>query len=184
MNKTAIALLIICFFLIFSLGAQAPSTDALGISLDSFWYGSIPSPIHEDPLPIRSHIGVGTTIYPAMVRLSQHHQLAMGVRLERTSRSLLYGFSFWRPFWGFGASVQYAYYFDAPFALFAEAMYLATIYEKTWQWAAMGRFSVKGGYRLTDAIWLIFPLSVDIRNDYLGISSAVAIQWIHTRRTQ
>lgn len=153
-------------------------TNRYGVSMDVLWYGSIPSEFHHDPLPIRSHLSIGGTFTPAVFPIGDTVELSAGLSGYYTTRSIVFGTTFWRPFMAFGTSIDMSLYISPSFVGKIGTALLLGMYLPTWELAPIWRLQLAGEYALTEQSqrnrWFVrIPISVDIRSDYISVFAGI-----------
>lgn len=171
------------------LHAGRPVDDAFGLSAQASWYGSIPSAFHEDDLPIRSHLSLGGTITPFILGFSESWELSAGFTGFYTSRSMVYGTTVWRSFAAIGPTIEATYHLDRNFSLSAGTSIVLSMYIQTLEFAPLWRVSITAGYDLMkhserNRLTLTLPISVDLRTDYISVSSGLGIIWKYDRKQE
>ncbi len=163
------------------LSAGKPVSSGFKVETDLSWYGSIPSTMHDDALPLRSHLSVGSTIAPLVHGFGPSVELSMGVTGFYTTRSMLYGTTLWRPFVALGPTIDFTFHFDDRFAVTAGTSLFLTMYTQLVEFAPLWRVRAAGVYEMSDSsrnrFALTIPLTIDFREDYLSVTAGVGFQW-------
>jgi hypothetical protein len=167
--------------------AGVPSEEAFGATVETTWYGSIPSAFHEDELPIRSHLSLGGSITPFAFGLSDAWELSAGVTGFYTTRSMIYGTTVWRPFAALGLAFDATYHLDQQFSITGGSAVFLSMYTQTREFAPLWRLKMSAGYELLqnpgrNRLVLSIPVSVDVRTDYISVSSGIGITWRFERK--
>lgn len=181
-RKRFLILIIILSFVTATLFAGKQLHDGFGLSLETSWYGSIPSAFHEDPLPLRSHLTFGGSLTPAIMGLGDKLELTAGISSHYVTHSLFYGTTVWHPFFVIGPHFNLTIHIDPRFSISPGITFLAGFYTQTKEFTPLVRLSVTGGYTLPFNLqrnqWIItLPINVDLRTDYVSVSAGVGITW-------
>lgn len=160
--------------------------SGFGLSIDSLWYGSIPSSFHQDQLPIRSHLTIGGKIFPVSYYYNEKQQFSSGFSVHYTTKSLTWGSSAWRSFWTIGLTFDYTHNFSNRFSLTGALTPMVTLYDQNLDYRPTLRLTLEPNYNLNPNLkkqsWLLtFPLSVDLRGDYISLSATVGLKWNYKR---
>ena len=160
--------------------------DGFGSELGIGWYGSIPSEFHEDPLPIRTHLTFGGTITPAAFRFGSSHEFSAGLSSYYTNRSLVYGATIWRPFLALGPTIDYTYHLNERFSLSPGLSLFAGVFLQTMDVQPILRITLAGAYAMhapdrKNRWFLTLPLSVDLRSDYVALTTGLGMKWRYER---
>jgi hypothetical protein len=166
--------------------AGTPVSHGSGITVQASWYGSIPSAFHEDPLPIRSHLSLGTTILPSIFGLSEKWEISGGLSGFYTTRSLLYGTTVWRPFGALGLSVELTYHPDPEFSITGSTSIFMAMYLQTKEMYPLVRVSLTPSYEILqeqgrNRLAVTIPIAVDLRTDYAAVSTGLGMKWYFDR---
>ena len=161
--------------------------EAVGFSLETSWYGSIPSEFHEDALPVRSHLSIGGTLTPFAIRFGKNTEISTGMSAFYTTRSALYGATIWRPFVAFGPELDFTYYLDEQFSITGGSAILLSFYTQTIEMTSLWRLFLRANYRLLpqaqrNHLFVSIPLSVDIRTDYVAVSTGIGFTYRFNRK--
>jgi len=154
-----------------------------GIRLESGWYGSIPSEFQDDPLALRSHLAINTSVFPFAIVLSPSLEFSTGLSVVYVSPSLAYGVSIWRAFFAFGPTVELTIAMNPRFSLTTAGTLLVSSYIGIRDPSLMFRLSAIIELELlpkTDtrhSVTLNFPIHVDLRSDYTSVSASVGLRW-------
>ncbi len=159
------------------------SEVSAGLRVESNWYGSIPSGFHNDPLPIRSHLAMNTSVFPFSVVLSPTVEFSTGFSVTYASTSLAYGVSIWRAFFAFGPTVEFTMALNPSFSITTAGTLFISSYVHLKDPTLMVRLSAIPELELlplTDtrhSITLVFPVHVDLRSDYTSVSAGLGLRW-------
>ena len=159
------------------------SEVAAGLRLESNWYGSIPAEFQADPLPIRSHLALQTSVFPFSVVMSPTLEFSTGLTVAYTSPSLAYGVSIWRAFFAFGPTVELTIALNPGFSITTAGTLLVSSYVHLKDPTLMFRLSAIPELELlprTDtrhSVTLNFPIHVDLRSDYTSVSAGMGLRW-------
>lgn len=159
------------------------SEVSAGLRLESNWYGSIPSEFQDDPLPLRSHLALNTSVFPFSVVLSPTLEFSTGLAITYVSPSLSYGVSVWRAFFAFGPTLELTIAMNPRFSFTTAGTLLVSSYVHIKDPTLMVRLSAIAELELlprTDtrhSVTLSFPLHVDLRSDYTSVSAGVGLRW-------
>lgn len=183
MNRVKVGSLILLLSLTtLFLGAKSPLNNSVGLSIEGGWYASIPEPLHQEDLPIRTHYTVGATLTPASFRFGSRSEISLGISTYYTSRSLAYGFSIWRPFIAFGPTFDYSLYLTQRSSITVGFTPFFSLYLHILRPQPLYRYTVTYGYllhseSLKNRFTLIVPLSLDVRDDYFALTLTVGLKW-------
>jgi hypothetical protein len=156
--------------------------DGIGAQVDTAWYGSVPSSMHEDDLPIRTHLSLGGTLEPIRVDLTDQMSLSGGVSFRYITRSIPYGSLVWSSFIAAGPSVALNIHMTQRWSVSAALALFGGVYLHTWELAPFARFTLAPQYAASkhtakQHLSASFPIAIDLRTDYFAISAGVGIQW-------
>ncbi len=188
--KNRVRKLIVLMFVLIITTNFAFSDDKVvsgfGLSVDGLWYGSIPSSFHQDQLPIRSHFTIGGKIIPVSYYFNEKQQFSSGFSLYYTTKSLAWGSTVWRSFWAIGLTFDYTHNFTNRFSLTGALTPMITLYDQNLDYRPTLRLTLESNYNLNPNLkknsWLLtFPLSVDLRGDYISLSATVGLKWNYKR---
>lgn len=158
--------------------------DAWGLSLDTRWYGSIPSAFHDDPLAVRSHLSLDSTFTLLAIDLSPKIELSTDLVCSYVSRSMLYGTTIWREFITFGGGLEITRKLNELYSIAGAAYLMTALYTQTMEMQPILRLSVKGGVQIARSafhkVLFTVPVSVDIRSDYLSVCAGIGLTWRRT----
>lgn len=158
--------------------------DAWGLSLDTRWYGSIPSAFHDDPLAVRTHLSLDGTLTFLAIGLSPKTELSTDLVCSYVSRSMLYGTTIWREFIAFGGGLEITRKLHEIYSIAGAAYLMMGLYTQTMEMQPILRLSVKGGVQVacsaSHRVLLTVPVSVDIRSDYLSVCAGIGFTWRKT----
>ncbi len=177
--RTLIALLFCTSLAPFLLPAEG-----IGVQVDAAWYGSVPSSMHEDDLPVRTHLSLGGTLEPIIVDISDHLSISSGLSIRYTTRSIPYGSVVWSPFIAAGPSIALTLEVTPVWSVSTALALLGGIYLHTWELAPYLRCAITPEYVSTpqDArhtVAVSFPIAADLRTDYFALSAGIGVRWYY-----
>ncbi len=169
--------------------AGDPIDDGFGLTLDVGWYGSIPRAFHQDALPLRSHLTLGGSVTPVILGFGGMIEIEAGISSHYVSHSMIYGATVWRPFFTIGPFFNLTFHIDEHFSVSSGFTLLAGFYTQTKEFAPIVRLSVTPGYALPTNFkrnqWvIILPINVDVRTDYVSVSTGFGITWRFDKNKQ
>lgn len=175
--------LVVCFTLFFCtlpLAGASTQTD-VGIYWDIGWYGSIPEPIHEDPLPIRSHLSFGMTYMFFSSPLSSHTTIQYGFTGNTNTRSFLYGTTLWRSSFSYGQVIELSFWITDRLSISPSISLLASQYHQTQERVSVLRIGCTPAFAFQNRqaqqkILIAFPLFLDVRGDYYSLSARFGLR--------
>ena len=142
--------------------------------------------MHEDPLPIRTHLSVSTTITPFIIPIGTVIELSGGLTAGYTGGSLPYDLIRWSPYIALGPSMEITILLGDLHAVSASIALLGGIYTSTWDLSTITRLTI-AVHREMDTqsahhrLVLKIPFTVDLRSDYISLSTGIALMWRYGR---
>lgn len=185
-SKKRILLKIFFIFSLFSLSNALFGGVAIekGISVTTELgvYQSIPAEKHNDELPVRTHLTLGTSLEPVILRLTKKSELSLAISGYYTTRSIVHGVTIWRPFVAVGPSLNYTFHINDYFAFRAATAAFVSVYTQTSEMIPLFRFTVAPEYEIAPNKkknhWVLtVPISLDVRDSYLSVSTTVGFKW-------
>jgi hypothetical protein len=100
---------------------------------------------------------------------------------------MIYGTTVWRPFAALGLAFDATYHLDQQFSITGGSAVFLSMYTQTREFAPLWRLKMSAGYELLqnpgrNRLVLSIPVSVDVRTDYISVSSGIGITWRFERK--